>query len=80
MTYGCQVWYMKAAKTYRKKLQIIQNKNLKIIFNLPRRYSTFRLHRNYNEDTLSMVISKLTKSFEDRNRCSNYDLIRNIQM
>lgn len=31
MSYACQIWFEKAAKSNTKKLQIIQNKNLKII-------------------------------------------------
>lgn len=78
MTYGCQVWNTRCAKTYFKSLQIIQNKNLKIIYNLPRRYSTVCLHRNYKEDMFEAVTRKLTQRFEDRNRSSNFDLIRNL--
>lgn len=78
MTYGCQVWSNKCAKTHIKKLQVIQNKNLKIIFNLPRRYSTNRLHRNFKQDMLTTVFSNLSQRFEDRNSSSIYDIIRNL--
>lgn len=78
LTYGCQVWSTRCAKTYLKKPQIIQNKNLKIIFNLPRRYSTARLHNNFKQEMFKTVIEKLTTRFEDRNRSSNFDLIRNL--
>ena len=78
MTYGCQVWSTRCANTYLKKLQIIQNKNLKIIFNLPRRYSTALLHMNSKQDLFKTVISKITTRFEDRNRSSSFDLIRDL--
>lgn len=78
MTYGCQVWSTKCAKTYLKKLQIIQNKNLKIIFNLRRRFSTALLHTNYKQELLKHVFDKITTRFEDRNRSSRFDLIRNL--
>ena len=39
-----------APKTDLKKLQIIQNKNLKIIYNLPRLYNTARVHIQFKED------------------------------
>lgn len=78
LTYGSQVWYSKAANTHKKKLQIIQNKNLKIIFNLPLRYSTYYLHRNFNQETFSALVDRLNRSFEDRNRFSSHELIRNL--
>ena len=51
MMYGCQMWPTKCARTHLKKLQIIQNKNLKIIYNLHRRYPTIQLHREYKGGT-----------------------------
>lgn len=78
MTYGCQVWSKLCAKTHFKKLQIIQNKNLKIIFNKNRRYSTRRLHIKFKQDTFENVVSNLTKRFEDRNRSSTYLTLRNL--
>ena len=76
MTYGCQIWSTKCAKTHLKKLQIIQNKNIKIIYNLRRRYPTIQLHRKYKEDMFLTVTSKITQRFEDRNRNSIFDIIR----
>lgn len=78
MTYGCQMWYQKTAKTHLKKLQIIQNKNLKIIFNLPRRYPTVLLHRNYNQNTINTHCEDLSCKFEERCRSSNFELLRNL--
>lgn len=78
MTYGCQIWATKCAKTHLKKLQIIQNKNLKIIYNLHRRYPTIQLHRKYKEDMFLTVTSKITQRFEDRNRNSSFDIIRDL--
>lgn len=78
MTYGCQVWSSRIAKTYMKKLQIIQNKNLKIIFNLPRRYPTTHLHVNYKQDLFNTLVNKLTTRFEDKNRSSNIEILRNL--
>lgn len=43
LLYGCAVWW-KCAKTHKKKIQIIQNKCLKLIHNLPFFYSTTNLH------------------------------------
>jgi hypothetical protein len=47
LCYGVETWYNCAA-THKKKLQIIQNKCLKIIKNRHWRYSTFDLHQETN--------------------------------
>lgn len=78
MSYGCQIWFPKCAKTNLKKLQIIQNKNLKIILNLHRRYPTKRLHDKYNQIPINDLFQKLTLRFEDNCRSSNYVEIRNL--
>lgn len=78
MTYACQAWYRKTAACHIKKLQIIQNKNLKIIHNLGWRHSTHHLHSHYGHNTINMVMRLLTLSFDERCRRSNYDIIRNL--
>lgn len=78
MTYGCQIWAEICAKTYLKKLQIIQNKNLKIIHNLPRLYPTSLLHRRFKENMFNTITANLSRRFEDRNRSSQHNVIRNL--
>lgn len=78
LTYGCQVWYGKTAKTHTKKLQIIQNKNLKIIHNLPRRFPTDLLHSNFEHKMISSFVRDLTLSFNAKCRSSNFETIRNL--
>lgn len=78
MTYGCQVWFPRSAKTYLKKLQVIQNKNLKTVYNLPRRYSTNLLHSNFNQIMLNTLLRELTLRFEDKCRSSSFDTIRSL--
>lgn len=78
MTYGCQIWFTKVAKSHIKKLQIIQNKNLKIIHNLPHRYSTTRLHSTYGYKMINIYMKDLMLSFKDKFRLSSFDSIRNI--
>ena len=58
------------SKTNWKKLQIIQNKNLKINYKL-----SSLLHSKFN--LLNTVVKKLTARFEDRNRSSNSEILRN---
>lgn len=64
--YGIPVWWS-TAKCHRNKLQIIQNKFLKIIKKLPRRFSTRRLHllsdmlyvEEYADNCLNRYVNKL---------------------
>lgn len=78
MTYGWQVWFHKAAKTNTKKLQIIQNKNLKIIHKLPPRFSTDLLHRRFNYKMFSFLARELTLKFNEKCRASNFEILRNL--
>ena len=78
MTYSCQAWFPKIAKSHIKKLQIIQNKNLKIIHNLNWKFSTDRLNKTYGHKTISALMTDLTITFENRWQQSTYDLIRNL--
>lgn len=78
LTYGSQVWYHKAAKTYRKKLQIIQNKNLKIIHKLPPLFGTEQLHNEFGHIKLDCYIRNLTKKFKNKCRTSIFASIRNL--
>lgn len=78
LTYGCQAWFKRTAKTHVKKLQIVQNKNLKIIHNLNRRYSTKRMHDIYGHKQISTLMTDLTLAFSSRCQQSNYDIIRNL--
>ena len=46
--------YLKELRKFsQKRLQIIRNKNLKIIYNLPRRFSTKELHRISGQKTIN---------------------------
>jgi hypothetical protein len=47
LCYGVETWFF-CANTYKKRLQIIQNKYLKIIMNCHWRYSTSTLHEEAN--------------------------------
>lgn len=78
MTYACQVWFFKASRTYRKKLQVIQNKNLKIIHGLNPRYSTNLLHSNFGHVMIESFARELTLSFNEKCRTSTYGIIRNL--
>lgn len=77
LLYGCQVWN-DSAKTNLKMLQVIQNKNLKIIFNLPMRFSTLELHTIHEQQLISDVIEQQNRTFIDKCRNSVYELIQEL--
>lgn len=77
MLYACNVWHI-AAKTHLKKLQIVQNKALKAIHKLPRRFPTLELHEKFHHSTISSVINQHNSSFNERCRSSVYDLIQEL--
>lgn len=77
MLYGCCVWG-KAANSHTKKLQVLQNRILKTIFNLPRLYRTRELHIRYAQQTIKDVIDVQNIAFNNKCRNSDYDLIRSL--
>lgn len=77
LTYGAPVW-RHSALTHRKKLQIIQNKTLKIINNLPWRFPTVDLHHLTNYQMMNEYIDYISTKFLNRCVCSSFELIREI--
>lgn len=77
MTYGCPVWH-KAAHTHTKRLQIIQNKTLKLINKLPWRYSTTQLHRDTRYASIKNFMKNATHKFESSCAVSEYELVREL--
>ena len=75
MTYGSPVWSVAAASTI-SKLQLTQNKILKCIHGLPRRFSTVKLHALSNIDLITKTISDQTEDFMIRCSVSRFELIR----
>ena len=69
LSYGCP---------YKKRLQIIQNKNLKIIHNLPFRYSTSDLHIQFKHKTIETVLDDFTFTFNEKCRRATYAHLRNL--
>lgn len=77
MMYGCAVWHS-AAKTHIKRLQVIQNKALKMINKLPWKYSTDQLHHDTKYDTVKEFMRKTTQRFDVSCANSDFELIRAI--
>jgi hypothetical protein len=70
LCYGVETWF-DCAPTHKKKLQIIQNKCLKIIENRHWRYSTATLHEDTDIPKIEDFGSKICGKF--KLRCRNSD-------
>lgn len=77
LTYGAPIW-RHSAWSHRKKLQIIQNKCLKIIEDLPWRFPTVHLHNLTKYQFLDDHIESLSTKFFDGCAHSSFQIIRNI--
>lgn len=75
MTYAAPVWH-KAARSHLKKLQIIQNKNLKIINHLHWRYPTQELHKETKYELFEAYVKRICEIFFDKIRQSTFPLIQ----
>lgn len=60
--YAAPVWST-SATCHLTRLQILQNKLLKLIYNLPKWHSTLRLHQIANTDLVVVKIRELTEKF-----------------
>jgi hypothetical protein len=74
LCYGVETWF-DCAPTHKKKLQIIQNKCLKIIQNRHWRYSTAALHEETNMPRIEEFGDKIRDKFLQRSRFSENPLI-----
>ena len=74
LLYACPVWG-DCANVHLKKLQVTQNKCLKMIFLLPWHFSTSRLHEIAHTDTISQCISTQSSKFLDNCCLSSNPLI-----
>lgn len=77
LTYSAPLW-QHAAKSHLKKLQVIQNKTLKSIYNLEGQHPTTDLHQLNDYQTISEFCQTLTEDFNYRNTLSTYELIREL--
>lgn len=75
LTYACPIWF-KAAKSHIKKLQILQNKCLKIIHRKHWRFPTQLLHDETGYEKLYDFINRLKTKYFENNENSTYRLIR----
>jgi hypothetical protein len=77
MLYGASVWH-DCAKSHISKLQISQNKVLKIMLNLPFFYSTKKLHEKTKISFIESMAKGLFENYNNKLQFSNNDLIKNL--
>lgn len=75
--YAAPMW-AKSATCHIKKLQIAQNKLLKLIYNLPWFFSTLRLHTISDIDLVVSRLNKLTTNFYSRCSGSEHPYINEL--
>lgn len=75
--YACPAWGI-TAKSHIKKLQVCQNKVLKMMLGLPWDFSTRRLHIEANAIMVNEQIKKFTERFKIRCSISDNTLISNL--
>lgn len=75
--YACPAWES-SVKTHIKKLQISQNKILKMCLKLPWFYSTKKLHEESKVDLIAHKINKYTNKFKINCSISNNNYILNL--
>lgn len=74
LLYGSPVW-SNCAITHRKKLQVKQNKILKMMFDLPWFFSTSTLHKNSGVQEIVQKVELLNTSFHNSVAMLNNQLI-----
>lgn len=77
LEYASPVWGG-CARTHVQKLQVVQNKFLRMIFNSPPRTRTTELHQLANLDPIAVKISSHTDKVLTRALISDSEAIRNI--
>jgi hypothetical protein len=77
LTYACPV-FANAAKTHIKKLQIAQNKSLRMVLSARFRTRIHILHKKTNIPPIKDFISKLTENFYSKSASSTNGLISRL--
>lgn len=79
MSYGCPVWFT-AANTHIKTFTTMQNKILKLIFNLHRRTPTAFMERITEICHFNDYVNLLNTKFIENCEISDFELIREIDL
>lgn len=75
--YGAPVWAT-SAKCHLGKLQISQNKLLKLMLKLPRHFPTRRLHHLVNIEMIEQKLNRIVENFNSRCQSSDFNYISEL--
>ncbi|KAI8123515.1 putative RNA-directed DNA polymerase from transposon X-element [Lucilia cuprina] len=75
LTYACPVWST-AANCHLNRLQVIQNKCLKMIYNKHWRYPTHLIHEETGYERIIDYIKRIKNKFYEKIESSSYPMIR----
>jgi Reverse transcriptase (RNA-dependent DNA polymerase) len=77
MTYACPV-FANCADCHMRRLQVLQNKCLKIVLNARFRTRISLLHAKTGIPTIKSFVDKLTESFYKKSSCSENELVSRL--
>ena len=77
MFYGAPVW-AKSANCHLRKLQVLQNKLLKLLYNKPRLYSTARIHDLAGTELITDKMLRLCTKFYEKCSYSDYNHLNEL--
>jgi hypothetical protein len=77
LTYACPV-FANAAKTHIQKIQVAQNKCLRMALSAPYKKKISSLHKNANIPTVKEFVAKLTKNFYKHSARSENKLVKRL--
>ena len=66
LTYGAPIWHHMLTKTNKKKLQVFQNKFVRLITKAPWYCTNAQLHKDVDLELLSDHVAKLTNNFANK--------------
>lgn len=75
LAYASPVW-SECAMSHRKKLQVFQNKCLKMVHNLPPWFSTSELHDISHIETLDQYCNRIRSNYYQKCESSSFDMLR----
>jgi len=79
LLYGAPIWH-DCAKTHISRLQVAQNKVLKLMLNLPFYFSTKKLHEKANVDLVDTMAKSIFDKFNNKLQFSDKILVKDLYL
>ena len=78
IAHASPVWTPRLARCHMQKLQVIQNRWLKMCYDLPPRYPTVTLHQKAQMEQFAEHVTRLRLQYEERIQSSTLPMIRTL--